>query len=477
MKKIRSERNLFSGKNISFNESNKSTSLKNISALLNSCLKSFSNKSLTVKVLITTSIITASLVMCFFLSKGVKLWYDNVKDAEITEVVPNNNSVNNSKSSNHEESIKPFIHKTINTEVNGLKQVINILEVYPNTGKIKIRPALSHNSLYGFEFLSEMVERHKAYAGVNGGFFYEYGDPSGMVVIDGDIITASTGEFPVFTIKEGKAELKEQETRLWLKSKNTKTSTKTNPITDSKMNVEMDIKMEFGGINTPGKSATWVLFTRKYGTTNRVNKQNITIIIKDNVVSDIVESNGEMEIPKDGMLATFIKPVESIKSAESKKSIGSITNQTNIKYFENEINDIPFEQGDEVELVYEPDLGSDGQAYECGSWIIKDGKIVIGEHDPWIGVLTNRDPRTAIGIKDRGEVVLITVDGRQPGYSYGFTGQELGEFLLEYGVKYAAMLDGGASTEMIVDNKIVNRPSFKGTERPLAGAIIIEYIN
>ena len=111
MKKIRSERNLFSGKNISFNESNKSTSLKNISALLNSCLKSFSNKSLTVKVLITTSIITASLVMCFFLSKGVKLWYDNIKDAEITEVVPNNNSVNNSKSSNHEESIRPLFTK------------------------------------------------------------------------------------------------------------------------------------------------------------------------------------------------------------------------------------------------------------------------------------------------------------------------------------------------------------------------------
>jgi len=474
MKKIKSVRSLFSGKSISFSESNKSTSLKNISALLNGCLKSFSNKTVTVKALIITSIIITSIFMGFFLFKGINIMYNNIKGMENTGVEPEDNFINNSqknsKNSNHEELTKPFIHKTVNTEVNGLKQVINILEVYPNTSKIKIKPALSHNSLYGFELLSEIVERHKAYAGVNGGFFNEYGDPSGMVIIDGEIITASTGKFPVFTIKEGKAELKEQETRLWLKSKNT--------------------KIELGGINTLDKSGSWVLFTRKYGTTNRVNKQNITIIIKDNVVSGILESNGEMEIPKDGMLATFMKPTESIKSAESNKSIKHVesiesiesivsqttASQTNIKYIRNEVNETPFKEGDEVELVYEPYLGSDGQGYECGSWIIKDGKIVIGERDPWIGVLTNRDPRTAIGINDEGAVLLITVDGRQPGYSYGFTGQELGEFLLEYGVKYAAMLDGGASTEMFVNNEVVNKPSFKGTERPLAGAIIIEFI-
>ena len=135
---------------------------------------------------------------------------------------------------------------------------------------------------------------------------------------------------------------------------------------------------------------------------------------------------------------------------------------------------IPFTIGEKVRFEYKPYLGTDGQAYECGSWIVRDGEIVIGDKDPWVGVLTNRDPRTAIGIKESGEVVLITVDGRQPGYSYGFTAQELGEFLVEYGVKDAAMLDGGASTEMIIKGKLVNKPSFRASERPLAGGIIIE---
>jgi len=88
-------------------------------------------------------------------------------------------------------------------------------------------------------------------------------------------------------------------------------------------------------------------------------------------------------------------------------------------------------------------------------------------------VMTNWDPRTAIGLKDEDTVVLFTVDGRQPGYSAGLTGAELADVLLKYGVKDAAMLDGGASTEMIIEGKIANRPSFKGQERPLGGAIAV----
>ena len=35
------------------------------------------------------------------------------------------------------------------------------------------------------------------------------------------------------------------------------------------------------------------------------------------------------------------------------------------------------------------------------------------------------------------------------------------------------MLDGGASTEMIVDGEIVNRPSYRGQERKIAGALAV----
>jgi exopolysaccharide biosynthesis protein len=105
--------------------------------------------------------------------------------------------------------------------------------------------------------------------------------------------------------------------------------------------------------------------------------------------------------------------------------------------------------------------------------IVENGKNVSPVSDPWIGVLTNRDPRTVIGIKDESTIILLTVDGRQPGYSTGMTASELADYLIGIGIKDAAMLDGGASTEMIVDGRIVNKPSHGGEERKIAGAVLI----
>jgi hypothetical protein len=64
------------------------------------------------------------------------------------------------------------------------------------------------------------------------------------------------------------------------------------------------------------------------------------------------------------------------------------------------------------------------------------------------------------------------VDGRQPGYSIGVTGKELADILISVGVTEAAILDGGASSEMIYENEIVNKPS-TGKERLLASGFVI----
>jgi exopolysaccharide biosynthesis protein len=383
-------------------------------------------------------IIACSMVMCLFLFMGNKFLSHDIKQ------IPGNNERDNPEKTLEDqipaEPVNPVVHKIIEIEINGLRQAINILEINPASDKVKIKPVLSYNRIFGFELLSEMSGKHKAYAAVNGGFFYEYGDPSGMVVIDGEIITASTGKYPVFIVNNGKAELKEIETGLWLKSDET--------------------GLELDDINAWRKDEGWIAFTRMYGTTNRDVDGNArtgtTIVVKNNIITEIIKDSGEIEIPDNGMLITC---VGKEKNTPGKGMVE---------------DSVPFSIGEKVELVYQPNPGADGQAYECGSWIVKDGKIVIGEHDHWIGKLTNRDPRTAIGIKESGEVVLLTVDGRQPEYSYGLTGRELGEFLLDYGIINAAMLDGGASTEMIVEGKIVNIPAHNGTERPLAGGIIVQ---
>jgi exopolysaccharide biosynthesis protein len=330
-----------------------------------------------------------------------------------------------------ENTGKTVIYSHISVEIKGNKQEINILELNVKDKKLELKPILSYDSVFGFEKLSSMVERSKAYAGVNAGFFYEYGQPGGMVVIDGKMITNSTGRFPVFLYDGNKAEFKELHTKLWL-------------TVDSK-------RFDVDGINMAGGPGKAVLYTREYGSDNRAETGNISAVIKSGRVVKVDVYPGKADIPESGMLLSLFGP-EAFN-----------------------LEDTGIKAGAEIQLHC--DYGMDGrtQAYECGSWLIRDGRVVMGGWDEWVGVTTNQDPRTAIGVKDNGNVVLVTVDGRQPGYSTGMTGRELGEYLLGLGVVDAAMLDGGASTEMIVDGKIVNRPSFKGQERKLGGAIIVRF--
>jgi exopolysaccharide biosynthesis protein len=68
---------------------------------------------------------------------------------------------------------------------------------------------------------------------------------------------------------------------------------------------------------------------------------------------------------------------------------------------------------------------------------------------------------------------MITVDGRQAGVSVGMNLRELAEYLLSLGAIDAMNLDGGGSTTMFVDGKVVNTPSDKEGERKVSDAIVV----
>ncbi len=82
---------------------------------------------------------------------------------------------------------------------------------------------------------------------------------------------------------------------------------------------------------------------------------------------------------------------------------------------------------------------------------------------------TNLHPRTAMGLTgDKSKLFLMTVDGRQTGWSMGMTTVEVAQMLQsDYGCSDAINLDGGGSTTMVFADptvRILNRPS-DGTER------------
>jgi len=86
----------------------------------------------------------------------------------------------------------------------------------------------------------------------------------------------------------------------------------------------------------------------------------------------------------------------------------------------------------------------------------------------------DRNPRTAIGYTADGTILLVTVDGRRPGWSVGMTMAGLAHEMISLGAVNAVNLDGGGSTTMWVAGRgLVNRPSDPTGERPVSDSILV----
>lgn len=86
---------------------------------------------------------------------------------------------------------------------------------------------------------------------------------------------------------------------------------------------------------------------------------------------------------------------------------------------------------------------------------------------------TERAPRTAVCLLPGGALVLAVVDGRQPGYSIGWTPRELADYLVSIGCVDALNLDGGGSTALAIDGVLANRPSDRAGQRAVGSALFL----
>lgn len=102
------------------------------------------------------------------------------------------------------------------------------------------------------------------------------------------------------------------------------------------------------------------------------------------------------------------------------------------------------------------------------------GFAMLLENGENVGAGDQRHPRTAAGVSQDGHYLyLLVIDGRQPGYSIGATTRETAEWFRQLGAFTALNLDGGGSTDLVIDDGqgnplIVNRPihnNLPGNER------------
>ena len=87
-------------------------------------------------------------------------------------------------------------------------------------------------------------------------------------------------------------------------------------------------------------------------------------------------------------------------------------------------------------------------------------------------------PRTSIGQSSDGDILLLTVDGRQIGYSIGCTVGDCADIFLRYDALQAANLDGGSSTIMVYRGKEITKPANGyASGRYVPDAFVVKYNN
>lgn len=92
----------------------------------------------------------------------------------------------------------------------------------------------------------------------------------------------------------------------------------------------------------------------------------------------------------------------------------------------------------------------------------------------------SRAPRSALGITKDNKILLVTIDDDRKvkllpkeRYSIGATLGELAEIMLDLGCVTALNFDGGGSTTLFYEGKIVNRPS-DGFPRVISTAMVVK---
>jgi hypothetical protein len=101
-----------------------------------------------------------------------------------------------------------------------------------------------------------------------------------------------------------------------------------------------------------------------------------------------------------------------------------------------------------------PDLAGIEHALGTGPMLVQGGKVQQVE----ARLSDQRHPRAAIGW-NKTHLFLATVDGRQARISIGITLPDLAEFMGQLDCEEAINMDGGQSTTLFFDGKVVNQPT------------------
>jgi exopolysaccharide biosynthesis protein len=310
---------------------------------------------------------------------------------------------------------------------------INVLRVDLTDRFTSVGSLFNPSGLSSRDSVGGMIEKKSAVAGINGDFYNFQPIPTSLgALIDNGKILSSPNHLPVFYLENQEAYIDYFTTKIVLT--NWRTGYQMPVTTINKVSTNFD---------------TIMLLNSDWGTKSIGNKfhANLTeFLVMNGIIVDKRTGGAAFDIPQDN--SSYI-----IASRSSW------------------LND--FQMGDTVQLDVSifPDFQRLQFAIGAGSIILKDGQVVNTN----LNVAGNH-PRTGIGIsKDKTEVILVTIDGRDSSFK-GISQEMLGALLRDLGAWNGVNMDGGGSTTMAIKpngetkSTVVNKPS-EGSQRLVVNGV------
>jgi exopolysaccharide biosynthesis protein len=190
-----------------------------------------------------------------------------------------------------------------------------------------------------------------------------------------------------------------------------------------------------------------ILFNDGYDDTTDTNRYGTEVKLVNGVVSDISRAGsmpltaGSTVLSGNGTAAAFLNGLRRGDRVTLRQTLGN------------------------------PVADSAASVGSAGPQLVRDGQVAVtsGEEEIAPDIADGRAPRTGVGIKKDGTVLIVVVDGRSDD-SAGFTLDEFARYFVSLGADRAMNFDGGGSSEMVVNGRIMNDPS-DGSERPVRVAL------
>jgi flagellar hook assembly protein FlgD len=325
--------------------------------------------------------------------------------------------------------------------------VMHVINAPKPGGLYSLAPLLSNEAILGRERVSDIERRVSptmTTAGVNGDLFnFRDGHPSGMLLRNGVLDhgplrdRSSVGLGDDGTLRVDLVAL----SGFW-KGTGQRRSITLNELGNAN---GISLFTPAWGPNTPGVEAVEAVL-RPFPAA----KPNTDLV---GTVVQVGSTNGSTAIPPDGAV------LQARGSAAGKLAA-----------------EAPLASQLTIRLTLTPSWSDVQQALGGGPAIVREGKPVFRANEAFSSVqLGPRNPRTAVGQRADGRILLVTVDGRQAGYSVGMTNFELALAMMRLGAVTASALDAGGSTTMAFDGQVLNRPSDPGGERAVAEALVVGY--